>query len=65
MRFPKFTFLGPKLNRLGLVWYLLNSLKALALHGQPASLKNGIFQCMSGAFLSRQFGGEMVCMCPC
>ena len=30
--FQKYTFLGPQLNRLGLVWYLLNLLKA------PASL---------------------------
>ena len=31
--FPKCTFSGPKLNRLGLVWYLLNSSKTHALRG--------------------------------
>ena len=31
MRFPKCTFSGPQLNRLGLVWYLFNMLKAVAL----------------------------------
>ena len=35
--FTKCTFSGPQLNRLGLVWYLLNTLKALALHGCPVS----------------------------
>ena len=31
--FPKCAFLGPQLNQLVLVWYLLNSLKALASRG--------------------------------
>ena len=37
--FPKCTFLGPQLNRLGRVWYLLNLLKALALLWGPVGTK--------------------------
>ena len=36
--FPKCTILGPKLNRRGLVWCLLNSLKALAWFDRPGGL---------------------------
>ena len=36
MRFPKMFIFGTPIE-LGLVWYLLNSLKALASHGCPAS----------------------------
>ena len=35
--FPKCTFSGPKLNRLGVVWYLLISSKAHAPRGCPAN----------------------------
>ena len=39
MHFPKCTFSGPQLNRLGLVWYLLNLSKAHAPRGLDYNMR--------------------------